>query len=105
MESEGLRPVAPTTHSYDLRSARLHGDAPATEAQRTMADQETEPVPQRNPNKHPERGTPEDAFLRAITGLAAHTLRGSGAHVQLYTATGGACCYSTHLGWGGIGRR
>ena len=47
MESEGLRPVAPTTHSYDLRSARLQDGAPATEAQRTMADQELEPVPQR----------------------------------------------------------
>ena len=47
MESEGSRPVAPTVHSYDLRSARRLDDVPSTDARGTQATQESAPVPPR----------------------------------------------------------
>ena len=48
MESQGFGPVAPIAHSYGLRSTRPQDDASTTEAQRTTAAQESEPVPPRS---------------------------------------------------------
>ena len=45
--AQGFVPIAPSAHSYDLRSTRLQDGAPTTEAQRTTAAQESEPVPPR----------------------------------------------------------
>ena len=47
MEAEGLQPVAPTAHSYDLRSARRLDGVPPTDARGTQATQESAPVPPR----------------------------------------------------------
>ena len=47
MESEGSQPVAPTVHSYDLRSARRPDDVPPTDARGIRATQESAPMPPR----------------------------------------------------------
>ena len=47
MEAEGLQPVAPTAHSYDLRSARRLDDVPPTDARGIRATQESAPMPPR----------------------------------------------------------
>ena len=48
MESEGSQPVAPTVHSYDLRSARRPDDVPPTDARGIRATQESAPMPPRS---------------------------------------------------------
>ena len=48
MESEGSQPVAPTVHSYDLRSARRLDDVPPTDARGIRATQESAPMPPRS---------------------------------------------------------
>ena len=47
MASEGSQPVAPTVHSYDLRSARRPDDVPPTDARGIRATQESAPMPPR----------------------------------------------------------